>query len=125
MVFPRSKNPSRRGEPPSPQRLVSANGCILLLSSSPEQESDERKCNYERYRGLVQNDFAGSECLVQAGRVRAVLRQGEPLQFGGTPSSSGARLGVAPAEGRGDGLVPALGVGGALGEPRPLLTNCS
>lgn len=29
--------------------------------SSPEQESDERKCNYERYRGLVQNDFAGSE----------------------------------------------------------------
>ena len=39
----------------------------LLLSSSPEQESDERKCNYERYRGLVQNDFAGSKCLVQAG----------------------------------------------------------
>lgn len=39
----------------------------LLLSSSPEQESDERKCNYERYRGLVQNDFAGSKCLAQVG----------------------------------------------------------
>ncbi|XP_074875484.1 CLK4-associating serine/arginine rich protein isoform X1 [Buteo buteo] len=40
----------------------------LLLSSSPEQESDERKCNYERYRGLVQNDFAGiseEQCLYQ------------------------------------------------------------
>ncbi|KAK2496089.1 hypothetical protein MC885_004853, partial [Smutsia gigantea] len=33
----------------------------LLTTISPEQESDERKCNYERYRGLVQNDFAGSE----------------------------------------------------------------
>nr|XP_026655020.1 CLK4-associating serine/arginine rich protein [Zonotrichia albicollis] len=36
--------------------------------SSPEQESDERKCNYERYRGLVQNDFAGiseEQCLYQ------------------------------------------------------------
>ncbi|XP_009327586.1 PREDICTED: uncharacterized protein LOC103921364, partial [Pygoscelis adeliae] len=35
---------------------------------SPEQESDERKCNYERYRGLVQNDFAGiseEQCLYQ------------------------------------------------------------
>uniref|UniRef100_A0ACB8FSQ9 Uncharacterized protein n=1 Tax=Sphaerodactylus townsendi TaxID=933632 RepID=A0ACB8FSQ9_9SAUR len=31
----------------------------LLNPISPEQESDERKCNYERYRGLVQNDFAG------------------------------------------------------------------
>lgn len=31
---------------------------------SPEQESDERKCNYERYRGLVQNDFAGSEWIL-------------------------------------------------------------
>uniref|UniRef100_A0A8U8AUU3 Uncharacterized protein n=1 Tax=Geospiza parvula TaxID=87175 RepID=A0A8U8AUU3_GEOPR len=31
----------------------------LLSPTSPEQESDERKCNYERYRGLVQNDFAG------------------------------------------------------------------
>lgn len=29
--------------------------------STPEQESEERKCNYERYRGLVQNDFASSE----------------------------------------------------------------
>lgn len=29
--------------------------------SSPEQEMEERKCNYERYRGLVQNDFASSE----------------------------------------------------------------
>ncbi|XP_075581532.1 CLK4-associating serine/arginine rich protein isoform X2 [Pelecanus crispus] len=32
------------------------------------QESDERKCNYERYRGLVQNDFAGiseEQCLYQ------------------------------------------------------------
>ncbi|XP_009879363.1 PREDICTED: CLK4-associating serine/arginine rich protein, partial [Charadrius vociferus] len=41
---------------------------LLLLSSSPEQESDERKCNYERYRGLVQNDFAGiseEQCLYQ------------------------------------------------------------
>uniref|UniRef100_A0A8C5BSS1 CLK4-associating serine/arginine rich protein n=1 Tax=Gadus morhua TaxID=8049 RepID=A0A8C5BSS1_GADMO len=39
-----------------------------LLSSSPDQESDERKCNYERYRGLVQNDFATiseEQCLYQ------------------------------------------------------------
>lgn len=36
----------------------------LLTTISPEQESDERKCNYERYRGLVQNDFAGSEWRV-------------------------------------------------------------
>ncbi|NXR22004.1 CLASR protein, partial [Cinclus mexicanus] len=40
----------------------------LLSPTSPEQESDERKCNYERYRGLVQNDFAGiseEQCLYQ------------------------------------------------------------
>ncbi|KAM8986036.1 CLK4-associating serine/arginine rich protein isoform 2-T3 [Guaruba guarouba] len=40
----------------------------LLSPISPEQESDERKCNYERYRGLVQNDFAGiseEQCLYQ------------------------------------------------------------
>ncbi|XP_066229793.1 CLK4-associating serine/arginine rich protein isoform X2 [Saccopteryx leptura] len=40
----------------------------LLTTISPEQESDERKCNYERYRGLVQNDFAGiseEQCLYQ------------------------------------------------------------
>lgn len=40
----------------------------LLSPVSPEQESDERKCNYERYRGLVQNDFAGiseEQCLYQ------------------------------------------------------------
>ncbi|KFQ73084.1 CLK4-associating serine/arginine rich protein [Phaethon lepturus] len=32
------------------------------------QDSDERRCNYERYRGLVQNDFAGiseEQCLYQ------------------------------------------------------------
>lgn len=29
--------------------------------STPEQDMEERKCNYERYRGLVQNDFANSE----------------------------------------------------------------
>lgn len=28
---------------------------------TPEQDMEERKCNYERYRGLVQNDFANSE----------------------------------------------------------------
>ncbi|KPP72416.1 hypothetical protein Z043_108591 [Scleropages formosus] len=35
---------------------------------TPEQESEERKCNYERYRGLVQNDFASiseEQCLYQ------------------------------------------------------------
>ncbi|XP_074873879.1 CLK4-associating serine/arginine rich protein isoform X2 [Carettochelys insculpta] len=40
----------------------------VLNPISPEQESDERKCNYERYRGLVQNDFAGiseEQCLYQ------------------------------------------------------------
>uniref|UniRef100_A0A672UNL9 CLK4 associating serine/arginine rich protein n=1 Tax=Strigops habroptila TaxID=2489341 RepID=A0A672UNL9_STRHB len=40
----------------------------LLNPISPEQECDERKCNYERYRGLVQNDFAGiseEQCLYQ------------------------------------------------------------
>ncbi|NXX20587.1 CLASR protein, partial [Podargus strigoides] len=40
----------------------------LLNTMSPEQEADERKCNYERYRGLVQNDFAGiseEQCLYQ------------------------------------------------------------
>nr|XP_023669412.1 CLK4-associating serine/arginine rich protein isoform X2 [Paramormyrops kingsleyae] len=40
-----------------------------LLSTVPaEQESEERKCNYERYRGLVQNDFASiseEQCLYQ------------------------------------------------------------
>ena len=34
---------------------------LRLGCSTPEQESEERKCNYERYRGLVQNDFASSE----------------------------------------------------------------
>ncbi|KAM4642337.1 CLK4-associating serine/arginine rich protein isoform 2-T2 [Discoglossus pictus] len=40
----------------------------LLTTISSEQESDDRKCNYERYRGLVQNDFAGiseEQCLYQ------------------------------------------------------------
>ncbi|XP_066540990.1 CLK4-associating serine/arginine rich protein isoform X1 [Hoplias malabaricus] len=40
----------------------------LLNNSTPEQESEERKCNYERYRGLVQNDFANiseEQCLYQ------------------------------------------------------------
>ncbi|XP_033832565.1 CLK4-associating serine/arginine rich protein isoform X1 [Periophthalmus magnuspinnatus] len=35
---------------------------------TPEQEMEERKCNYERYRGLVQNDFANiseEQCLYQ------------------------------------------------------------
>lgn len=37
-------------------------------TSTPEQEMEERKCNYERYRGLVQNDFASiseEQCLYQ------------------------------------------------------------
>ncbi|TRY98485.1 hypothetical protein DNTS_012365 [Danionella cerebrum] len=37
-------------------------------TTTPEQESEERKCNYERYRGLVQNDFANiseEQCLYQ------------------------------------------------------------
>ncbi|MEQ2161736.1 hypothetical protein GOODEAATRI_012585 [Goodea atripinnis] len=29
---------------------------------------EDRKCNYERYRGLVQNDFANSECLPEVGQ---------------------------------------------------------
>ncbi|KAL7870814.1 hypothetical protein SRHO_G00083110 [Serrasalmus rhombeus] len=40
----------------------------LVNTSTPEQESEERKCNYERYRGLVQNDFANiseEQCLYQ------------------------------------------------------------
>ncbi|XP_058877469.1 CLK4-associating serine/arginine rich protein-like [Acipenser ruthenus] len=40
----------------------------LISTVSSEQESDERKCNYERYRGLVQNDFASiseEQCLYQ------------------------------------------------------------
>lgn len=40
----------------------------LLTTSTPEQEMEERKCNYERYRGLVQNDFANiseEQCLYQ------------------------------------------------------------
>ncbi|XP_041850065.1 CLK4-associating serine/arginine rich protein isoform X1 [Melanotaenia boesemani] len=40
----------------------------LLSTSTPEQEMEERKCNYERYRGLVQNDFANiseEQCLYQ------------------------------------------------------------
>ncbi|XP_018417029.1 PREDICTED: CLK4-associating serine/arginine rich protein isoform X2 [Nanorana parkeri] len=40
----------------------------LLTTISPEQDADDRKCNYERYRGLVQNDFAGiseEQCLYQ------------------------------------------------------------
>uniref|UniRef100_A0AAY4E7J1 Suppressor of white apricot N-terminal domain-containing protein n=1 Tax=Denticeps clupeoides TaxID=299321 RepID=A0AAY4E7J1_9TELE len=40
----------------------------LLNTVSPEQETEERKCNYERYRGLVQNDFASiseEQCLYQ------------------------------------------------------------
>lgn len=34
---------------------------LVSWGSTVEQESEERKCNYERYRGLVQNDFANSE----------------------------------------------------------------
>lgn len=40
----------------------------FLIALSPELDNDERKCNYERYRGLVQNDFAGiaeEQCLYQ------------------------------------------------------------
>ncbi|KAF4091769.1 hypothetical protein AMELA_G00040630 [Ameiurus melas] len=40
----------------------------LMSTTTPEQESEERKCNYERYRGLVQNDFASiseEQCLYQ------------------------------------------------------------
>ncbi|XP_078287180.1 CLK4-associating serine/arginine rich protein isoform X2 [Rhinoraja longicauda] len=40
----------------------------FLSALSPEIDNDERKCNYERYRGLVQNDFAGiaeEQCLYQ------------------------------------------------------------
>ncbi|KAM9325819.1 CLK4-associating serine/arginine rich protein [Gastrophryne carolinensis] len=40
----------------------------LLTTITPEQDADDRKCNYERYRGLVQNDFAGiseEQCLYQ------------------------------------------------------------
>ncbi|XP_069765351.1 CLK4-associating serine/arginine rich protein [Narcine bancroftii] len=40
----------------------------FLSALSPEYDNDERKCNYERYRGLVQNDFAGiaeEQCLYQ------------------------------------------------------------
>ncbi|XP_072130643.1 CLK4-associating serine/arginine rich protein isoform X2 [Mobula birostris] len=40
----------------------------FLSALSPEHDNDERKCNYERYRGLVQNDFAGiaeEQCLYQ------------------------------------------------------------
>lgn len=40
----------------------------LLNTVTLEQESEERKCNYERYRGLVQNDFASiseEQCLYQ------------------------------------------------------------
>ncbi|XP_041035099.1 CLK4-associating serine/arginine rich protein [Carcharodon carcharias] len=40
----------------------------FLCALSPELDNDERKCNYERYRGLVQNDFAGiaeEQCLYQ------------------------------------------------------------
>lgn len=33
----------------------------FVICSTPEQDMEERKCNYERYRGLVQNDFATSE----------------------------------------------------------------
>ncbi|TST73071.1 CLK4-associating serine/arginine rich protein [Bagarius yarrelli] len=40
----------------------------VMSTTTPEQESEERKCNYERYRGLVQNDFANiseEQCLYQ------------------------------------------------------------
>uniref|UniRef100_A0A8C5EW20 Suppressor of white apricot N-terminal domain-containing protein n=1 Tax=Gouania willdenowi TaxID=441366 RepID=A0A8C5EW20_GOUWI len=40
----------------------------LLTTPIPDQEMEERKCNYERYRGLVQNDFANiseEQCLYQ------------------------------------------------------------
>ncbi|XP_067875061.1 CLK4-associating serine/arginine rich protein [Heterodontus francisci] len=40
----------------------------FLSALSPDHDNDERKCNYERYRGLVQNDFAGiaeEQCLYQ------------------------------------------------------------
>lgn len=33
----------------------------FVSCSNLEQDMEERKCNYERYRGLVQNDFANSE----------------------------------------------------------------
>uniref|UniRef100_H3CQL7 CLK4-associating serine/arginine rich protein n=1 Tax=Tetraodon nigroviridis TaxID=99883 RepID=H3CQL7_TETNG len=40
----------------------------LLNTPNLEQDMEERKCNYERYRGLVQNDFANiseEQCLYQ------------------------------------------------------------
>ncbi|XP_077467644.1 CLK4-associating serine/arginine rich protein [Stigmatopora argus] len=40
----------------------------LITTPSNEQEMEERKCNYERYRGLVQNDYANiseEQCLYQ------------------------------------------------------------
>lgn len=42
---------------------VGSNLLLFVSCSSPEQEMEERKCNYERYRGLVQNDFASSKYL--------------------------------------------------------------
>lgn len=34
---------------------------FYIMDSIQENEMEERRCNYERYRGLVQNDFANSE----------------------------------------------------------------
>lgn len=52
---------ARRGEIRS--HGITWNPSVACVScSTPEQEMEERKCNYERYRGLVQNDFASSEC---------------------------------------------------------------
>ena len=53
--------------------------------SSPDQESDERKCNYERYRGLVQNDFANSEygCLPPPISVSNTLKGRRGAEFSG------------------------------------------
>ncbi|CAL9684028.1 unnamed protein product [Knipowitschia caucasica] len=40
----------------------------VVDDNTPEHEMEDRKCNYERYRGLVQNDFANiseEQCLYQ------------------------------------------------------------
>lgn len=77
--IPRGEGGNLHPTSPEPPKLR------WLPPSSPEQESDERKCNYERYRGLVQNDFAGSECPVGVGGDTVCPPPHPPPQLGRGP----------------------------------------
>lgn len=61
-MFQQKKESAQCAEIQVFSQVVNVKNILLFFVSysTPEQEMEERKCNYERYRGLVQNDFANS-----------------------------------------------------------------